>query len=83
MLPWNFEHIDGMWQLIINFVLQASDRAEPNAHRFERLWHEHVEKNSEKSSLSRVMWRFCRTRCIVAMLFMVFAVIFQFLGPVS
>jgi len=64
-------------------MFQASDRAEPNAHRLERLWHEHVAQSGEKSSFSYVIWRFCRTRCIVAMLFMVFAVIFQFLGPVS
>lgn len=63
------------------YDLQASDRAETNAHRLERLWHEHVAQNGEKSSLSCVIWRFCRTRCIVAMLFIVFAVIFQFLGP--
>ncbi|XP_033609843.1 multidrug resistance-associated protein 5 isoform X2 [Cryptotermes secundus] len=63
------------------YDLQASDRAEPNAHRLERLWHEHVAQNGEKSSLSHVMWRFCRTRCIVAMVFMAFAVVFQFLGP--
>lgn len=65
------------------FMLQASDRAEPNARRLERLWHQHVAQNGEKSSLSLVMWRFCRTRCIVAMVFMMLAVIFQFLGPVS
>jgi len=64
-------------------VFQASDRAEPNARRLERLWHEHVAQSGEKSSLSYVIWRFCRTRVIVAMLFMLFAVIFQFLGPVS
>ncbi|KAJ9585510.1 hypothetical protein L9F63_002711, partial [Diploptera punctata] len=63
------------------YDLQASDRAEPNAHRLEALWHEHVSQHGEKSSLSQVIWRFCRTRCIVAMTFMVLAVIFQFLGP--
>ena len=64
-------------------IFQASDRAEPNAHRLEALWHEHVSQHGEKSSLSQVIWRFCRTRCIVAMTFMVLAVIYQFLGPVS
>lgn len=64
-------------------MFQASDRAEPNARRLERLWHEHVEQSGEKSSLSHVIWRFCRTRAIVAMVLMVLAIIFQFLGPVS
>lgn len=63
------------------YDLQASDRAEPNARRLERLWHEHVEQSGEKSSLSHVIWRFCRTRAIVAMVLMVLAIIFQFLGP--
>ncbi|XP_046999518.1 ATP-binding cassette sub-family C member 5-like isoform X1 [Schistocerca americana] len=63
------------------FDLQMVDRAEPNAQRLEKLWHAHVVKRGEMSSLSSVMWRFCRTRCIVAMTFMVLAVIFQFLGP--
>ena len=64
-------------------MFQESDRAETNACRLERLWHEHVAQSEEKSSLPHVIWRFCRTRMIVAMLFMVFAVIFQFLGLVS
>ncbi|GLH12006.1 Multidrug resistance-associated protein 5 [Gryllus bimaculatus] len=63
------------------YELQMSDRAEPNAHRLEKLWNDHVRTYGEKSSLSSVVWRFCRTRCIVAMTFMVLAVIFQFMGP--
>ncbi|XP_046390511.1 ATP-binding cassette sub-family C member 5-like [Ischnura elegans] len=63
------------------FELQESDRAEGTSRRLERLWCEEESQKGRNSSLPLVVWRFVRTRAIVAMALMVFAVIFQFAGP--
>jgi hypothetical protein len=59
-------------------MFQASDQAESNVHRLERMWDEHLVQNGDKSSLSSVIVRFCLTQVIVAMLFMIIGVIFEF-----
>ncbi|XP_071446221.1 ATP-binding cassette sub-family C member 5-like [Hetaerina americana] len=63
------------------FELQEADCAESNARRLEPLWCEEERQNGINASLPLVVWRFVRTRAIVAMALMVFAVIFQFIGP--
>lgn len=63
------------------YELHTADRAESNACRLESAWHDRVRQQGFEASLFSVVWRFCRTRAIVATLLMVLAVIFQFLGP--
>lgn len=63
------------------YELDSADRAETSASRLESAWHDRVRQEGFEASLFSVIWRFCRTRAIVATLLMVFAVIFQFLGP--
>ncbi|KAK3927988.1 Multidrug resistance-associated protein 5 [Frankliniella fusca] len=63
------------------YELHTADRAESNAGRLESAWHDRVRQQGFEASLFSVVWRFCRTRAIVATTLMVLAVIFQFMGP--
>ncbi|KAG8233856.1 hypothetical protein J437_LFUL006879 [Ladona fulva] len=63
------------------YDLQEMDLSERSARRLERMWCEEERKKGKNASLPLVVWRFVRTRSIVAMGLMVFAVIFQLLGP--
>ena len=60
--------------------LSHEDDAQRNGARFERLWEEECER-SESPSLTRVVWRFARLKLIIALLLIVFSMVFQFVGP--
>lgn len=52
--------------------------------RLQALWHAELKsKGEEGASLFRVFWRFCRTRVLVALIFLLISTITAFIGPVS
>lgn len=52
--------------------------------RLQALWHAELKKKGrDGASLSRVFWRFCRTRFLVALLFLLIYTVTTFIGPVS
>ena len=73
--------------------LSGEDDARRNAERMQRIWDEEVlaakltrKNNSDdeaKPSLSRVVWRFGRTRFLIAICLVFISEILQFVGPVS
>lgn len=75
--------VASIYSLINVMIFQSADRAESSAVRLESAWHDRVRQQGFEASLFSVIWRFCRTRAVVATILMVLAVIFQFLGPVS
>ena len=68
--------------------LSSEDDARRNAERMQRLWDEEVAAcklvttDTARPSLSRVVWRFGKTRFLVALCLVFFSMIFQFIGPV-
>ena len=68
--------------------LSSEDDARRNAERMQRLWDEEVaacklaSTDTARPSLSRVVWRFGKTRFLVALCLVFFSMIFQFIGPV-
>ncbi|GAA6079367.1 ATP-binding cassette sub-family C member 5 isoform X1, partial [Tachysurus ichikawai] len=50
--------------------------------RLQALWHAELKKKGrDGASLSRVFWRFCRTRFLVALLFLLIYTVTTFIGP--
>lgn len=52
--------------------------------RLEFLWHNELKRRGrEGASLSRVFWRFCQTRMLVAIFSLLITMVAGFVGPVS
>ena len=68
------------------FTLQENDQAKFNAERLQRIWEKAVERNRTQGkgppSLLSVIWRFGRTRFLLAMVALILSIAMQFLGPV-
>ena len=66
-------------------LISSEDEAKINAERLERLWKDEKNKCKEKGdtpSLSRVVWRFGKTRFIIALILVFLAMILQFVTTV-
>lgn len=52
--------------------------------RLESLWHDELKRRGrEGASLTRVFWRFCQTRMLVAIFSLLLTMVAGFVGPVS
>uniref|UniRef100_A0A8C4ENZ0 ATP-binding cassette sub-family C member 5 n=1 Tax=Dicentrarchus labrax TaxID=13489 RepID=A0A8C4ENZ0_DICLA len=70
--------IDDVWGLSCH---EASDF---NCQRLETLWHDELKRRGrEGASLTRVFWRFCQTRMLVAIFSLLLTMVAGFVGPVS
>ncbi|CAB1325634.1 unnamed protein product [Coregonus sp. 'balchen'] len=68
--------IDDVWGL------SCHEASEFNCHRLESLWHDELkQKGKEEASLSRVFWRFCQTRMLVAIFSLLITMVTGFVGP--
>ncbi|KAJ8014606.1 hypothetical protein DPEC_G00017380 [Dallia pectoralis] len=68
--------IDDVWGV------SCHEASEFNYQRLESLWHEELkQKGRDKASLSRVFWRFCQTRMLVAIFSIFITMITCFVGP--
>ncbi|XP_062380409.1 ATP-binding cassette sub-family C member 5 [Sardina pilchardus] len=62
--------------------LSCHEASEVNYQRLETLWHEELKrKGKDGASLSRVFWRFCQTRMLVAVFSLLITMIAGFIGP--
>ncbi|XP_069492781.1 ATP-binding cassette sub-family C member 5-like [Ambystoma mexicanum] len=69
-------NLDDLWNL------SCHESSEVNCQRFERLWQEELLNcGPEKASLGHVMWRFCRTRSLVAFASIIVTMLATFIGP--
>ena len=65
-------------------TIPEGDQARDNAERLQRFWDEELTlTGGENPSFGRAVWRFARTRFIVAVTLLVISTLAQFLGPVS
>ncbi|XP_027219261.2 ATP-binding cassette sub-family C member 5 isoform X6 [Penaeus vannamei] len=63
-------------------ICSKYDMCDYNTDRFEAMWNEEVKrKGKDGASLQRVVWRFLRTRLIVALTFFMITLIMGFVGP--
>uniref|UniRef100_A0A8C6TD02 Si:ch211-221f10.2 n=1 Tax=Neogobius melanostomus TaxID=47308 RepID=A0A8C6TD02_9GOBI len=70
--------VDDVWGL------SCHEASEINCQRFESLWHDELKQTGrEGASLTRVCWRFCRTRLLVAIFSLLLTMVAGFAGPVS
>uniref|UniRef100_A0A4W5MEQ0 Uncharacterized protein n=1 Tax=Hucho hucho TaxID=62062 RepID=A0A4W5MEQ0_9TELE len=70
--------IDDVWGL------SCHETSEYNCHRLESLWHDELkQKGKEEASLSRVFWRFCQTRVLVAIFSLLITMVTGFVGSVN
>ncbi|XP_053497408.1 ATP-binding cassette sub-family C member 5 [Ictalurus furcatus] len=68
--------IEDMWGL------SCHEASETNCHRLQALWQAELKrKGRDGASLCRVFWRFCRTRLLVALLFLLISTVTDFIGP--
>lgn len=68
--------IDDMWGL------SCHEASEVNCHRLEKLWHNELKQHGrEGASLTRVFWRFCQTRMLVAVFSLLLTMVAGFVGP--
>ncbi|XP_075706438.1 ATP-binding cassette sub-family C member 5-like [Rhinoderma darwinii] len=69
-------HMNDLWGL------PSQDSSEVNSWRLQRLWEAELQKHGKrKASLTLVLWRFCRTRSLLALLSLIFTMIATFIGP--
>ncbi|XP_060742129.1 ATP-binding cassette sub-family C member 5 isoform X1 [Tachysurus vachellii] len=62
--------------------LSCHEASESNFHRLQALWHAELKKKGrDGASLSRVFWRFCKTRFLMALLFLLIYTVITFIGP--
>ncbi|KAI4897311.1 hypothetical protein NFI96_034019, partial [Prochilodus magdalenae] len=62
--------------------LSCHEASDTNCHRLEVLWHEELKKKGKDgASLSRVFWRFCQTRMLVAIFCLLLTMVTGFIGP--
>uniref|UniRef100_A0A7N8XUI2 ATP-binding cassette sub-family C member 5 n=1 Tax=Mastacembelus armatus TaxID=205130 RepID=A0A7N8XUI2_9TELE len=70
--------IDDVWGL------SCHEASEINCQRLEFLWHDELKRRGrEGASLSRVFWRFCQTRMLVAIFSLLLTMVAGFVGPVK
>ncbi|XP_042864040.1 multidrug resistance-associated protein 5-like isoform X6 [Penaeus japonicus] len=63
-------------------ICSKFDMCDYNTDRFEAMWNEEVKrKGKDGASLQRVVWRFLRTRLIMALTFFMITLIMGFVGP--
>uniref|UniRef100_A0A673XXZ4 ATP-binding cassette sub-family C member 5 n=1 Tax=Salmo trutta TaxID=8032 RepID=A0A673XXZ4_SALTR len=68
--------IDDVWGL------SCHEASEFNGQRLENLWHDELkQKGKDGASLSRVFWRFCQTRMLVAIFSLLITMVTGFVGP--
>uniref|UniRef100_A0A671K8I4 ATP-binding cassette sub-family C member 5 n=1 Tax=Sinocyclocheilus anshuiensis TaxID=1608454 RepID=A0A671K8I4_9TELE len=68
--------IEDMWGL------SCHEASETNCQRLEWLWHEELKRRGkDAASLSRVFWRFCQTRMLVAIFSLLITMVAGFVGP--
>ncbi|XP_061748109.1 ATP-binding cassette sub-family C member 5 isoform X2 [Nerophis ophidion] len=68
--------IDDVWGL------SCHEASEVNCQRLELLWHDELKRRGrEGASLTRVFWRFCQTRTLVAIFALLFTMVAGFVGP--
>ncbi|KAM4699734.1 ATP-binding cassette sub-family C member 5-like [Discoglossus pictus] len=69
-------HMDDLWGL------PSQESSEVSCDRFQQLWEEELRKRGkQKASLSLVMWRFCRTRSLLALFSVIITMVANFIGP--
>ncbi|XP_026106150.1 multidrug resistance-associated protein 5 [Carassius auratus] len=62
--------------------LSCHEASETNCQRLEWLWHEELkQRGKDTASLSRVFWRFCQTRMLVAIFSLLITMVAGFVGP--
>uniref|UniRef100_A0A4W5NUC7 ATP-binding cassette sub-family C member 5 n=1 Tax=Hucho hucho TaxID=62062 RepID=A0A4W5NUC7_9TELE len=68
--------IDDVWGL------SCHEASEFNCQRLENLWHDELkQKGKDEASLSRVFWKFCQTRMLVAIFSLLITMVTGFVGP--
>ncbi|XP_030595324.1 multidrug resistance-associated protein 5 [Archocentrus centrarchus] len=68
--------IDDVWGL------SCHEASAVNCQRLEYLWHEELKRSGrEGASLTRVFWRFCQTRMLVAIFSLLLTMVPGFVGP--
>ncbi|XP_072292178.1 ATP-binding cassette sub-family C member 5 [Eucyclogobius newberryi] len=68
--------VDDVWGL------SCHEASEINSQRLESLWHDELKRRGrEGASLTRVFWRFCQTRMVVAIFSLLLAMVAGFAGP--
>lgn len=68
--------IDDVWGL------SCHEASEINCQRLEALWHDELKsRGREGASLTRVFWRFCQTRMLVAIFSLLLTMVAGFVGP--
>ncbi|XP_034546003.1 multidrug resistance-associated protein 5 [Notolabrus celidotus] len=68
--------IDDVWGL------SCHEASEFNCQRLETLWHDELKRRGrEGASLTRVFWRFCQTRMLVAVFSLLLTMVAGFVGP--
>ncbi|XP_029296884.1 multidrug resistance-associated protein 5 [Cottoperca gobio] len=68
--------IDDVWGL------SCHEASEINCQRLEALWHDELKsRGREGASLTRVFWRFCQTRMLVAIFSLLLTMVAGFIGP--
>ncbi|KAK6473650.1 multidrug resistance-associated protein 5-like isoform X1 [Huso huso] len=62
--------------------LSCHEASETNCRRFEKLWHTELKmKGKDRASLSHVIWSFCQTRILVAIIALMVTMVTGFIGP--
>ncbi|MBN3313048.1 MRP5 protein, partial [Atractosteus spatula] len=62
--------------------LSCHEASDTNCQRLERLWHEELKRRGrEGASLTSVLWRFCKTRTLVAIFALLVTMVTGFTGP--
>uniref|UniRef100_A0A674N4C6 Si:ch211-221f10.2 n=1 Tax=Takifugu rubripes TaxID=31033 RepID=A0A674N4C6_TAKRU len=70
--------VDDVWGL------SCHEASETNCQRLEFLWHDELKRRGrDRASLTRVFWRFCQTRMLVAIFSILLTMVAGFVGPVS
>ncbi|KAL7394690.1 hypothetical protein ABVT39_002169 [Epinephelus coioides] len=68
--------VDDVWGL------SCHEASEINCQRLEALWHDELKRRGrEGASLTRVFWRFCQTRMLVAIFSLLLTMVAGFVGP--
>uniref|UniRef100_A0A674N7V1 ATP-binding cassette sub-family C member 5 n=1 Tax=Takifugu rubripes TaxID=31033 RepID=A0A674N7V1_TAKRU len=71
---------------LVQSTFKATCRHEKwvSASRLEFLWHDELKRRGrDRASLTRVFWRFCQTRMLVAIFSILLTMVAGFVGPVS
>ncbi|OCT95309.1 multidrug resistance-associated protein 5 [Xenopus laevis] len=64
------------------WILSFHESSETNCQRLQSLWEEELHNHGKReASLSMVLWRFCRTRSLLAFLSLIITMAASFIGP--